>query len=202
MKFAAASVLALCVVMSPAFVEAQDFGVVESAETIDKGNFKLRANPMFVFPDNDDTVTGIAGAFGYGFTNRMDAEFKVAFYEDITFFGGDAEFWLVRQPEGFNVSLSAGGHFGNSDFVDHAGVDVTILGTQAVTPKLDIYGALDMAFNRFRDQLPDRNYTQVHLVPGVEYKLRPDFDLVAEVGIAVNDDSSHYVSGGIAYYLR
>jgi hypothetical protein len=202
MKFAV-SVLALCVVLSPAFADAQDFGVMESAETIDKGNFKLRANPMFVFGDNSaDDEPGIAGAFGYGFTDRMDAEFKVAFYDALTFIGGDAEFWLVKQPQSFNLSLSVGGHYANSDFSDHSGIDLTILGTHAVTSRLDIYGAVDMAFNRFREPLPDRTYTQFHLVPGVEYKLRPDFDLVAEVGIAVNDDSSHYFSGGIAYYLR
>ena len=187
--------------LSPALAHAQDFGVVESAETIDKGNFKLRTNPMVVFGDND-TNPGIAGAFGYGFTDRMDAEVKVAVYEALTFIGGDAEFWLVKQPRAFNLSLSAGFHYANSDFNDHSGVDVTVLGSQAVTPRLDIYGALDMAFNRFRDPLPDRTYTQVHLVPGIEYKLRPDFDVVAEVGIAVNDSSSNYVSGGIAYYLR
>jgi hypothetical protein len=198
----AASLLALCVVMAPAFVHAQDFGVAESAETIDKGNFKLRANPMFVFPDGGDTTTGVAGAFGYGFTNRMDAEFKLAVYDGLAFFGGDAEFWLVRQPQAFNLSLSVGGHYANSDFSDHAGVDLTVLATQSVTSRLDIYGALDMAFNRFRDPLPDRSYQQFHLVPGVEYKLRPDIDLVGEFGIKLNDDSSHYVSGGIAYYLR
>jgi hypothetical protein len=201
MKFAA-SLLALSVVMAPAFVGAQDFGVAESAETIDKGNFKLRANPMFVFPDNDDTTTGVAGAFGYGFTNRMDGEFKVAIYDAIRFFGGDAEFWVLRQPGGFNLSLSVGGHYANSDVVSHAGVDFTVLGTQAVTPRLDIYGALDMAFNRYQDPLPDRNYQQIHVVPGIEYKLRQDLDLVAEAGIAVNDESSTYFSAGVAYYLR
>jgi hypothetical protein len=202
MKFAA-SLLALCVVLSPAFAGAQDFGVVESAETIDKGNFKLRANPILVFGDNNaEDEPGIGGAVGYGFTDRMDAEFKVAFYDAITFIGGDAEFWLVRQPRAFNLSVSAGFHYGNSDFVDHTGVDATILASQAVTPRLDIYGALDMAFNRFKDPVPDRTYRQVHLVPGVEYKLRSDIDLVGEVGFALNDDSSHYVSGGIAYYIR
>lgn len=32
----------------PSAARAQEFGVVESAETIDRGAFKLRVNPMFV----------------------------------------------------------------------------------------------------------------------------------------------------------
>jgi hypothetical protein len=39
-------------------------------------------------------------------------------------------------------------------------------------------------------------------VPGLEYKLNDTIDLVAEAGLALNDNSRHYVSGGIAIYFR
>jgi hypothetical protein len=39
-------------------------------------------------------------------------------------------------------------------------------------------------------------------VPGIEYAISQDIDLVAEVGIGLNDDARHYISGGIAFYLR
>ena len=141
-------------------------------------------------------------AAGYGFTDSFDAEVKFALYDGVTVIGGDFEFWLVKNPHPVDLSLSAGFHFSNSDFSDQTGVDATIIGSHAVTPKLDIYAALDLAFNRYKDAFPDRNYTQVHLVPGIEYKIHPNLDLVAEVGIALNNNGNHYISGGIAYYLR
>src|SRR5678815_1150465 len=61
-------------VCTPALAYAQDFGVMESAETINKNNFKLRGNPMFVFGKDADATTGVAIAAGYGFTPRFDAE--------------------------------------------------------------------------------------------------------------------------------
>ena len=33
-------------ILIPAAAHAQDFGIMESAETINQGNFKIRANPM------------------------------------------------------------------------------------------------------------------------------------------------------------
>jgi hypothetical protein len=174
---------------------------MESAETIDKGNFKLRVNPILIFGDGD-REPGIAGGAGYGFTDSFDAEIKLAFYDGVTVIGGDVEFWLVKDPHPVDLSVSAGFHFSNSDFSDQTGIDATVIASHGVTPKLDIYAALDLAFNRYKDAFPDRNYTQAHLVPGVEYKIHPNLDLVAEVGIALNNNGNHYISGGIAYYLR
>jgi hypothetical protein len=188
-------------VLFPAISGAQDFGVMESAETIDRGTFKLRANPIVIFSDGDNEP-GIAGAAGYGFTDALDAEIKLALYDGITIIGGDVEFWLVKEPRPIDLSVTAGLHFMNADFGDQTGFDLTVIGSHAVTPKLDIYGALDMAFNKYRDDFPDNGYTQVHLVPGLEYKIHANLDLVAEVGIPLNEDGNRYISGGIAYYLR
>jgi hypothetical protein len=194
-------VLAVAVVLFPLVSHAQDFGVVESAETIDKGNFKLRANPIVIFSDGDQDF-GVAAAFGYGFNDRFDAEAKVAFYDGLTFIGGDGEFWLIKRPHPIDLSVSAGFHFANSAFFDQTGIDLTFNATHPITSRLDVYGALDMAFRRYRDSIPNDGYTQVHIVPGIEYKLHRDLDLVAEAGFAVNDNGHHYISGGVAYYLR
>ncbi len=45
-------------------------------------------------------------------------------------------------------------------------------------------------------------FTRLHLVPGIEYRLSDSVDLVGEVGIALNDDSSTYAGVGIAFYTR
>jgi hypothetical protein len=48
----------------------------------------------------------------------------------------------------------------------------------------------------------DSHISTAHLVPGIEYALSNDVDVVAEVGVGLHDDSSNCVSAGIAYYLR
>ena len=193
-------VLAVCLLLSPALAQAQDFGVMESAETIDKGNFKLKVNPMFIL--GDDTQTGVVGGFGYGFTDTFDFEANVAHYTGLTLVGGNVEYWLVKGRHPLDVSASVGFHVAKADYGDQTGVDVTVIGSHAMTPHLDVYAALDMAFNKYRDSLPDNSYRQVHLVPGLEYKVHNDLDVVAEVGIALNDSGSNYVSVGLAYYVR
>ena len=74
---------------------AQDFGVMESAETINRGNFKLTINPIFIFSDGDD-LTGVAIKGGYGFTSRFDMEGKAAFYDGAWSAGADAEYRIAR----------------------------------------------------------------------------------------------------------
>jgi hypothetical protein len=193
--------IAALLVLAPLTVRAQDFGVMESAETINTGNFKLSVNPMFVFGEFDDEV-GVGFRFGYGFTPRFDMEAKAAFYDGLTFFGGDFEYWLVKDRP-WDVSAGAGIHFARGDAVfDTTGVDLTLLTSRRVATRLDFFAALDLAFESIDEDIPDDSFTTFHIVPGLEYALSDDLDLVGEVGLAVNDDGSHYVSFGVNYYIR
>lgn len=191
--------LSALLLATPTLAHAQDFGVVESAETINKGNFKLRGNPMFVFGKDIDGTTGISLAGGYGFTPRFDAEAQLAIYDGATLFGGNAEYWLVKDRKlDFSVAGGLHGRTGDRTF-DGFGVDLTFLGSKHVAPKLELYGGLDFAFERV-DNGP--NFKTVHLIPGFEYKLGEDLDFVGELGIGLNDPARHYFSIGIAYYIR
>ena len=184
----------------PVSAAAQDFGVMNSAETINKGNFKLMANPLVVFGKDDaDDEVGVALVGGYGFTDRVDAEAKVSFFDGLTFIGGDVEVWLVKH-EPLDVSVIGGFHVGRADGFNTKGFDITFLGSGHVTPKLELYGGLDISRVSIDDF--DDSYTTVHLVPGIEYAVSQDIDLVAEFGLGLNDDSNHYISGGIAFYIR
>jgi hypothetical protein len=185
----------------PVSAAAQDFGVMNSAETINKGNFKIMANPIVVFGDDggDDEV-GVAFVGGYGFTDRVDAEAKVSIFDGLTFIGGDVEVWVVKESP-IDVSVIGGFHVARVDgFGDNKGLDFTFLASGHVTPRLELYGGLDIARNKFDDF--DDSFTTAHLVPGIEFAISQDIDLVAEVGLALNDDSNHYISGGIAFYIR
>lgn len=188
-------------VLVPAAASAQDFGVAESAETINQGNFKLSVNPMFVFPDPGDNEIGAGLRFGYGFTPRFDMEAKAAFYDGLTFFGGDFEYWLVKN-RAWDVSGGAGIHFARGDaFADSTGIDLTLLTSRHIARRLEFYGALDLAIESVDDD-EGEDFTTVHLVPGIEYAINDDLDFVAEAGFSLNDDGSHYVSVGLSYYIR
>lgn len=190
---------AALVMTAPMAAFAQDFGVAESAETINVGNFKFTANPILVFTDSEDEG-GVAFKFGYGFTPRFDMEGKAAIYDGFTFFGADAEYWLAKGG-GLDVSASAGFHLGRGDQrFDTTGIDLTFIASGKIAPRLDLYGALDFAFESIDDI--DVNYDTVHFVPGIEYSISDDLDFVLEFGLALDDDASHYVSGGLAFYLR
>jgi hypothetical protein len=187
----------------PGAASAQDFGVLNSAETINRGNFKLTGAPMVIFGKNGgDNDGGVSVSGGYGITDRFDVEGRVSFFDGVKFFGADAEYWL-RKNRPVDFSVAGGFHVGDGDQqFDTTGIDLTFLASGHVTPRLEMYGGLDLAFNRINEDFSDDNYTTVHLVPGIEYSIAEDIDLVAEVGLGLNDDSHHYVAGGLAFYFR
>jgi hypothetical protein len=199
-RFQRVCLLLACLAFIPGVARAQDFGVMESAETINRGNFKLRLNPMFILGKNgEDDRLGAGILAGYGFTSRFDLEGGVALYDGVTFFGANAECWLVKHAP-LDVSVAGGLHFRTGDStVDLTGADLTFLASGHATPRLEIYGGLDVAFEAIREP---GSFKTVHLVPGIEFKINDSVDLLAEAGIALNDNARHYISGGVAFYVR
>jgi hypothetical protein len=192
------SLLCGIALLIPVAAAAQDVGVAQSAETIDRGNIKLLVNPVVVFGKNgSDNEGGLSFGVGYGLTNRIDVEGRVGIFDNVKFYGGNIEFGLAHSRK-YNISATFGAHLTDTDF-DHWGAfDVTLEASRHVAPKLEVYGALDLAF----EAAPGDGYQTVHLVPGIEYAVSRNLDVVAEVGLGVNDDSYHYLTGGIAYYFR
>jgi hypothetical protein len=195
--------LMLTAVLCAGRAQAQNV-LMNSAETINRGNFKIAAFPTILFGKDVDGVdgeneTGIAGRFGYGFTDRFDMEGKVAFFDGVTLYGLDAEFWLLKGPA--DVSVSLGAHKTSTDLGDSSAIDTALLVSGNIGDKLEAYGGLNVSFESL-DDVDDSSFTRAYLVPGIEYKLSQDLDLVAEFGIGLNDDSPHYVSAGLAFYIR
>jgi hypothetical protein len=189
---------------------AQYIGVLQSAETMDRGTFKLMAAPIMAFgKDGADDEFGVAVRGGYGFTDRFDAEAKLGFFENGTFVGADGELWILKGKEedaGLDFSLAGGIHwmFGSNESLDTMGFEVTPLFSGHVSKSVELCGALDASFESIKDAPPevDDTLTRLHLVPGIEYRLSDAADLVAEVGIGLNDDSFSYAGIGIAFYIR
>jgi len=172
---------------------------MNSAETINKGNFKLMVNPIVVFGrDGSDSETGIAVMGGYGFGDRFDVEAKVSFFDNVKFFGADAEYW-IQKDKSVDISAIGGFHIADPEGGDGAkGIDLTLLASSLIADNLELYGGLDFSRNSFDNS--DFNYSTWHLVPGIEYRISRQLDFVGEFGIALNDHGNHYASIGLAFY--
>ena len=183
---------------------AQGFGVMESAETIQRGNFKLVGYPMiFLGEDGADNEVGVVLRGGYGFTDRFDAELAVGLYDDATLFGINGELWLLRAPRGttgLNFSARGGAHVVQTDGEDGTGLNLAGILSTRLTPQLEFVGALD--YNQLFYDEPRSDISTLHIVPGFEYRVTRNLDFLGEFGVALNDDASHYLAVGLAYYLR
>jgi len=174
---------------------------MNSAETINQGNFKLALFPTVLLGKNGgDSVWGVAGRAGYGLTPRFDIEAKAGIFKGLNYFGVDAEYWLVHGRNA-NVSVALGAHLTDSrQGADSSGIDTSLLFSTRPAKRLEIYGGLKLAFDSVKNS--DQNFTRAHLVPGLEYRISDDLDFLAEFGIALNDNSRSYASVGLALYLR
>jgi len=193
--------LAGVLVLHAGSADAQNF-LMNSAETINKGNFKLCAFPTVLLGEEGaDSNWGIASRLGYGFTPSFDVEVKLAKFDGFKMYGADAEYWLVKGRN--DVSVSAGGHKSNfdGDVGSSTSIDTALLVSRSVAKSLEAYVGGSLSFESI-DDVADSSFKRFYVVPGVEYKLGEDIDLLAEFGIGLNDDSPNYFSFGAAYYIR
>ncbi len=199
--------LGLCYALPAA---AQYIGVLQSAETMERGAFKLMAAPIMVFgKDGADNTTGLAVRGGYGFTEKFDVEAKLGLFDQGTVFGLDGEYWIFRGKEknsNIDFSLTGGFHMmsGKDNNYDSRGFEMTPQLSVHVAKSLELCAALNASFESIQDVPPgfDDSFTTLHLVPGIEYRLSDALDFEAEFGIAINDDTSNYAGAGLTYYLR
>jgi hypothetical protein len=190
---------------------AQTVPLLQSAETVDKGVFKLVIAPALLLGKHGaNSEFGVAVRGGYGFVNRFDGELKAAIYENSTLLGGDGEVWLLNSSA-VDLSVTGGLHWifadgGNNSFGgnDAYGFELTPTLSVPVQKGVDLYGGLMASFERIKDLPPgaDDSFTRLHFIPGIEYSLSPEADLSGEFGIGLNEDSWHYASFAIEFYLR
>ena len=183
-----------------AAASAQDV-VMNSAETINKGNIKLALFPTVLLgEDGGESRNGLAGRAGIGLTSRLDVEAKAAVFDGLKFFGADAELWLIRDAP-LDVSVALGLHRTDIEVGrDSSGFDLVLLASTPVARHLEVFGGVRVARESFDDV--DRRITVAHVVPGIEYRVARDVDFLAEVGIGINEDSGNYASVGVAVYIR
>lgn len=203
LKFAPLILLLAC---SP--TQAVDFGVMESADPVQRGHIKFDAYPLITERIQTQEVNAAVNmGVGYGFGEDWDAELQVATYDDISFYGADVEYSFI-DGERIEFSVDVGAHFGDSDFGNQRGFDLTpLVSYKPVSlPGFKWNGALDLAWDRL-DRTSDNpdvddRYTSIYLVPGAQYRIAQGVDVIGEIGVGLNSASNEYASAGMAFYFR
>src|SRR5688572_11892253 len=119
---------------------------MNSAETINRGNFKIAAFPTVLLgEDGGDSEWGVATRLGYGFTSSFDVEAKLAFFDGFKLYGADAELWLIKGQT--DVSAAVGAH--KADFegdFDTTAIDTSLMVSRNLGSNLELYGGLSVSF--------------------------------------------------------
>ena len=190
---------------------AADFGVMEAADTVTPRHFKLEGYPMAIRSNErtgGEDERGFSGSLGYGIIDNLDVEGRVTRFSDATYYGGNGEYMFYNA---YRVQLSAasGAHYAHTDFGNQWGLNFASMSsyTPPALPKMKLNGAINVAWDKpdfTGPRVVDRNdpYFTAYAVPGVQYRVIRDLDVIGEVGLGLNGDSSDYVSAGLSYYLR
>ncbi len=179
--------------------EAQTF-LLNSAETINPGNFKVAGYPIVFLAEGDaDNMWGTGGRIGIGLVNRFDIEGSVAVFDGFNLYGADAEVWLLNGP--VDLSVVAGGHIADrGERLGSKALDLATIVSAEVTSGIEFIVGGSWSKEWF-DEL-DQDFTRTYIVPGAEIRLAQDLDLIAEFGLALDDDNVNYAAFGLAYYIR
>ena len=202
------ALIAGVVCSSPA--AAVDFGVMETADVVTPGEFKVIAFPLAVrdSPRREQDAGFTFGA-GYGLLRDVDVELQLSAYDHITYVGADTEY-TYGTFHAADLSIGGGAHYAESDFGHPWGVDLTHIASYAVpaVPRVKFTAALDLAYEvaseRFAAAIAasGERYWTAYAVPGVQVRITRNFDLIGEVGFGLNGDSDEYAAVGLSYYFR
>jgi opacity protein-like surface antigen len=207
LNVSALAVMALC-----GSAQAADFAMMETAEHITQGSFKLSGAPVLIDRDRASNDGGFIAGLGYGLGHDLDLEGQLAAYEDGTWVGADLEWRAWREG---STAFSIGGGLHGADLDgggSAAGAEATAIFTYMPVHRLALSAALDATYDDVNNRdasVPadarfptDGQYDRYYAVPGVDYQLTHNLDLLAEIGLGLNADSDNYVSGGMSWYFR
>ena len=174
--------------------------LMNSAETINPGNFKLTIFPTMIIGKNGgDNIWGVAGKGGLGLTRSVDIEVKGAIFKNFTYFGVDLEYWFYR-GRNVNASFAVGWHMIDTQIGSNSsGIDTAVIVSTKPSKKVELYGGLKLSFDEIKNT--GQQIDLMHFIPGLEYRVAKDIDFLAEFGIALNGESRNYLSFGFAYYF-
>lgn len=188
---------------------AVDFGVMETADVIEPGDFKFIAFPLAVNNGpRREQDSGVTVGLGYGLSRRVDVELQVGTYDDFTFYGGDLEY-TYRPGRPLELSVGGGAHYARTDFGDPWGLDFTHIASYTLErfPSWRLNGGLDFGYEVTDAQFAaaigadDQRHWTAYAVPGVQFRASDNVDIVGEVGVGLNGESDDYLAAGVSYYF-
>ncbi|MCK5220331.1 MAG: hypothetical protein KAR14_02020 [Candidatus Aminicenantes bacterium] len=194
-------IISMMIFASVSIIPASYQGVLmNSAETINPGNFKLTVFPTMIIGKNGgDNIWGVAGKGGLGLTRSVDIEVKGAIFKNFTYFGVDLEYWFYS-GRNLNASIAVGWHMIDTKIGSNSsGIDTAVMVSTKPSKKLELYGGLKLSFDEIKNT--GQQIDLIHVIPGLEYRVAKDIDFLAEFGIALNGESRNYLSFGFAYYF-
>ena len=174
--------------------------LMNSAETINPGNFKLAIFPTTIIGNNGgNSIWGVAGRGGLGISRSVDIEVKGALFKNFNYFGVDIEYWFYR-GKNVNASFATGWHMIDTKVgSDTSGIDTAIMLSTRPSKKLEIYSGIKLSFDSIKNT--GQKIDLIHFIPGFEYRVAKDIDFLAEFGISLSEESRNYFSFGFAYYF-
>src|SRR5262245_23111196 len=154
------AVLAGSLLLVAGSASAAEFGMMETAERISRGMFKLSGYPVMV--DRADDESGLALGLGYGLPYGMDVEGQIARYGDGTFPGADPA-WAAWHGNRMAAAIGSGLHGGDLDEGGRAlGADATAIFSYMPMHRLALSAALDASYD-------DVNNRDANVSPGSRF---------------------------------
>lgn len=178
--------------------------VFHESQALEPGNFMLGfEGEVGVDPrarGTKDHVDYLSYAhFGAGIGENTDLGFKVSFFDPTTYFGGDVQWMLLPNGEGYpGLSVNAGGHWKArpKPKKDYGGLDGTLTISETIKDQV-IFGGYDIDY----DFVPELNRPVPiqHMFLGLRIVVSEHLSFFVEGGYGIQNRSVplyHYVSGG------
>ena len=199
-------------VLAPATTLGHGRSSATAASLVYVGRPNLHGAPRTVEGIDDPAVLLVR--FGRGMTDAVDVQARAVVAEDVVEGGAGVKARLAIMGP-LSVAVTGGAHaeLFHTDFAPEwfrvVGADATLVASTKLRRTLELYGALDLAFESADVDL-QRDGTRMHfgsvtratVVPGADFALRDHLHVFAEIGAALNDHSFGYIAMGARYSWR
>jgi len=162
--------------------------VCNSASTLRPGQFSIGIAPIIYVDYGRDVGLFLNG--GVGITRSIDLSLKLILNDNLTYFGGDLEFAILKGMP--TISLAAGMHAYNN-----VGIDATFNLTFPIRGIVAIYCGLDndIEFHDHGTSFPFWGFI------GLQAMLRRHFGIFMEIDIGINDPAPNMLDLGLNVYF-
>ena len=203
-KRVVAAVVALGALLASPWIPAARAEVFHDAEVLDPGNFSLGAEGEMLFDPGTNYL--LYAHLGVGLGANADLGLKVSFFDDRTYFGGDLQYGLLGDGDGYPaLSIWGGGHWidvpDDRARTDFFGLDGGVVASEDVDDYV-IYLGYDVDVDFLPDL--DRPLFQQRIFVGGRIVVSEHLSFFVEGGYGLKnrlEPTRHYLSVGPTLYF-